>query len=351
MTLALTPAVTITAFDPLTATEQDWRALNQFQNAMLAERLPADPARPLERTRTNLLGVPAFIEMRLWAAWAGEPQAIIGWGMAVILHTGENEHIAQTAVEVLPAWRRLGLSRRLLAQIVAFAAASGRRLLLGQTYGTVPAGAAWAAYIGATVGLEGHTNQLDVQTLPPGLLAGWRTAAETRNSHLALGLWEGPYPEAEIAPIAQLMEITNHQPLGDLEVKDFHWTPDQIRQQEAAMQQRGATRWTLYARHKPTGELTGFTEVFIDPHKPAILQQGFTAVWPHYRNRGLGRWLKAAMLEKVVGELPQVRWVRTDNADSNAAMLKINGELGFQPYQAESMWQVPLARVQQYLAV
>ena len=24
-----------------------------------------------------------------------------------------------------------------------------------------------------------------------------------------------------------------------------------------------------------------------------------TAVWPHYRNRGLGRWLKAAMLQRL----------------------------------------------------
>ncbi len=350
MTSALTPAATIVAFDPQTATESDWVALNQFKNAMLAERRPEDPPHPVEHTHANLLGVPAFIEARLWIARTGDPHAIIGWGRVAIIHTGENAHLAQAEVEVLPAWRRQGLGRTLLAQIAAFAEAAERRLLLLQTYGTVPAGAAFAEHIGATVGLGGHTNQLDTQTLPPSLLAGWRTTAAARNPDLTLGLWEGPYPEAEIAEVARLMEITNHQPLGDLEIEDFHWTPDQIRQQDTAMQQRGATRWTLYARHGLTGALAGFTEVFIDPHKPAVLQQGFTAVWPHYRNRGLGRWLKAAMLEKVLSELPQVRWVRTDNADSNAAMLKINRELGFQPYQAESIWQVPLARVRQYLA-
>jgi GNAT superfamily N-acetyltransferase len=74
-----------------------------------------------------------------------------------------------------------------------------------------------------------------------------------------------------------------------------------------------------------------------------------TAVYPEYRNKGLGRWLKAAMLDKVLKGRPQVKFVRTGNADSNAAMLKINNELGFRPYLANTLWQVEIDRVQEYL--
>jgi mycothiol synthase len=48
------------------------------------------------------------------------------------------------------------------------------------------------------------------------------------------------------------------------------------------------------------------------------------------------------MLEKVLDEWPEGRFVRTGNADANAPMLRINNELGFRPYMAETIWQVPV---------
>jgi mycothiol synthase len=51
----------------------------------------------------------------------------------------------------------------------------------------------------------------------------------------------------------------------------------------------------------------------------------------------------------VLKERPEVNFVRTGNADSNAAMLKINTELGFQPYMADALWQVEIDRVLEYL--
>ena len=59
--------------------------------------------------------------------------------------------------------------------------------------------------------------------------------------------------------------------------------------------------------------------------------------------------MKAAMLDKVLKERPQVKYVRTGNADTNAAMLKINNELGFKPYMANALWQVEIDRVTAYL--
>ena len=64
-----------------------------------------------------------------------------------------------------------------------------------------------------------------------------------------------------------------------------------------------------------------------------------------FRKRGLGRWLKDAMQDKILAERPQAKYVRAGNADMNAPMLKINTELGFTLYDALCFWQVETEQV------
>src|SRR5438270_14082585 len=110
-----------------------------------------------------------------------------------------------------------------------------------------------------------------------------------------------------------MLEAINLAPRGDLEIEDMVWTSEILRQRDAAMVQRGVERWSLYARYRETGAIAGYTQAFWNPERPEILQQGDTAVFPVYRNRGLARWLKAAMIEKVRRDRPEARRVRTDN--------------------------------------
>jgi mycothiol synthase len=126
-------------------------------------------------------------------------------------------------------------------------------------------------------------------------------------------------------------------------------TPERLRQMEQMLFSRGSQRWTFYVVEKATGKFAGYTETVWNPNRPEILRQDMTGVFPEFRNQGLGRWMKAAMLGKVLKERPEVKFVRTGNADTNIAMLKINHELGFQPYIATTIWQVEVEKVLEYL--
>jgi mycothiol synthase len=261
----------------------------------------------------------------------------------------DNLHMAQFTIEVLPEFRRRGLARQFLSRIVEVARGEKRRLLIANTTDRIPAGEAFMARIGAERGLAGKTQQLVIADLDAGLLRRWQERAAESATGFEIGLWEGEYPEADIDAIVTLCGLLNQQPFGDLEIEDFKFTAEQLRQDEQSIFSRGYERWTLCAREKSTGEFAGYTEVLWNPNRPEIVSQLMTGVFPEYRNRGLGRWLKAAMLDKILEERSQAKYVRTGNSDINAPMLKINSELGFKPYISECVWQVETEQVSAYL--
>ena len=126
-------------------------------------------------------------------------------------------------------------------------------------------------------------------------------------------------------------------------------TAQQLRQREASLEKDQCERCTAYVREKATGKVVGYTEIIWSPFEPPVVEQGMTCVLPDYRNHGLGRWIKAALLESVIDERPEVQRVRTGNATTNTPMLKINRELGFSSRMIRKDWQIDLSQVQSYL--
>ncbi|MBI5649590.1 MAG: GNAT family N-acetyltransferase [Chloroflexi bacterium] len=339
----------IKSFDPRNASDAELALLNDLQNQIRAERLPDDPPIPRDEAIRGARHIPPFVNVSAWAVWNQDASQMIANASCVFLNTPENKHMVEAGIEVQPEFRRHGWARKLLAEIARVMERESRPLMLANTNERIPAGAALMERLGGERGLEMHTNQLKIAELNRALIREWLARADERATGFELGLWTGAYPEADLEAIALLLRVMNTSPRGTLQIEDFNFTPDQLRQQEKSMFERGTERWTLYVRERATGKFAGFTEVFWNPNRPAILSQGGTGVFPEFRNLSLGRWLKAAMLEKILRERSQVQFIRTGNADSNAAMLKINHELGFKPYMSQIVWQVQLARVKEYL--
>lgn len=345
----LNTALKIKTFDRLNANESEYAALNAFTNRIRAEQWPEDPPVKLEQTVRNFRFIPPFRDLTMWLARQGNE--IVARAQIMIMRTEDNQHLADFHVDVLPELRRQGLAKQFLGFIAEVAQKEKRRLLITDTDSAIPAGEAAMNRLGGRMGIASHTNQLDLARLDRNLIRSWQERACERADDFELGLWDGPYPEEELESIIKLIEVMNTEPHGELEVEDWHLTPERLRQEEEARLKRKVERWAMYARDRKTGQFAGFTEVYWNPEQPENLQQAGTGVFPEYRSKGLGRWLKAAMIEHVLRDRPYVKRIRTGNANSNAPMLKINHELGFKPYKSWTTWQVDLDRVLEYLGM
>lgn len=306
-------------------------------NRMLAEELPQDPPFIAEDAVKRMRHLPPVARMHVWVLRRDGrivAQAHLGWAE---LET--NLQSASVSLSVEPELRRRGIGSRLLALAVAHARVSGRPRLFAGSSDRVPAGAAFLERRGFAKGLEAHTNQLDLARLDRSLLARWLLIGAERAADYIVEKWDGPVPQDRLVAFADLSNVMNGEPHGTLEVEDTTVTPQMIRDGEAFVFANGTRRLIACARHVPSGTLAGFTELSWNPKRAAIVWQHGTGVIESHRNRGLGRWLKAANMEAMLSWNASARFVRTGNADSNAPMLAINRQMGFEPLCAETTWQ------------
>ncbi len=336
----------IQAFDPSTATDTDWTALNTFENQMQAEMWPDDPPMNVERTIKEHTLHFAWIRRSIWLARSDDGREIIGLAGCTIWDVQHNRHIARVTLNVLPAYRRQGIGTRLLAIIAATAAAAGRTMLMGWAESSLPDGNAFAQTLGAKPGILNIANQLDMRDLDPALMRQWIARAQERASGFRVDFWDNAYPEEAMEGVLRMVSAMNDEP-RDEGLEEETWTAEDMREEERILQAEGTIRWTAYAQETATGAYAGYSEIFWRPDRPTLAHQDDTAVLPAYRNLGLGRWLKAVMIERILAERPQVRFVRTWNADVNRPMLNINDEMGFRPYRS---WTTYLLDVSHALA-
>jgi GNAT superfamily N-acetyltransferase len=322
---------------------------NAFENTFAAESHPEDPPTPVEITRASLRNLPDFVVIRMFyvRTTAGE---LIASGNATWVTNDENAHLVQAGIGVLPDHRRRGIATMLLRKIVDVTEAEGRTTIMGGTTERVPSGEAFAQRVGADAAMRAHTNRLLLADVSRDLIARWIEEGPSRASGYSLVVIDGPYPDDIIEAVVDVQEVMNTAPREDLDMEDWHWTVEQIRESEKSVFAEGGERWFIAARHDSSGVLAGFTELFYNRNsRPETAWQGGTGVRPEHRGHALGKWLKAVNIQRVLDEWREVVDIRTGNADSNDAMLGINTQLGFKPYHSEIGWQISLEKAKAYV--
>lgn len=343
------PAVTIEEIPVKDLTDDQIAEVHQLACIQRAESQPEDPPPPFEVFSASLRNIPPFMDIWAWVARDTEGTAC-GIAQAVIARTGDNEHLVQAGIDVQAPYRRRGIARSLLERIADRCEQEGRTSIIGGSSDRVPSGGEFAERIGAKVGIRETINRLDLATLDRDLVDRWVAEGPGRAPGYSLSWIDGDVPDDDLPDVLAAFEIMNTAPREDLDMEDQHLTPEMWRAEEKSRAARGGVHWLLLARHDTTRAVAGFTDLGWNPASQETIHQGGTAVHPDHRGHALGKWLKAAMLQRVMAEGPPAKDVRTGNANSNDAMLGINRELGFRPYIASIAWQVELDQVKRYLA-
>lgn len=338
-------AYRIEELDVRRASDEALRPVAELQLAMRRESQPEDPPPPLEAMVQRLRAIPDVAVPSAFVAWAPDGSAA---AQAVIwrYEMPENRGMREVNMSVRPDHRRRGLGRELFARLVG-AAGEGADLLTGYTSDRVPSGEAFARRLGAKAGLVNRTSQLDLATLDRGMVREW--AAIDPPGYRLEWIDETFTPERLVPNVIVAYDTMNTAPHDDLEQEDWKTTPALLRDFERTAATRRVERRLLLAIEEATGETAGFTEVNYDARVPTIVGQNGTAVVPAHRGRGIGKWIKARMLEGVLAEWPAARYVRTGNAYSNAPMLSINDRLGFAVVWSVTIWQLPIAEARRYV--
>jgi GNAT superfamily N-acetyltransferase len=339
---------TIEPADLQTLSDAEVQEVAQFRQELALEERPEDPPTPLVVITQWLRARPPGQWRAVFLA-RDRAGRLAGYGIAARnLKDTENAHIRWSEIAVKPEHRRRGLGRALLARVLGSIEGQGEDLLLiSETKDRMPSGEAFANALGAKPGLPMKINQLDLGRVDRTKVSEWACAVP---KGYRLERIDRTVPDKLVKAFIQASEGINDMPRGEIAFNDWKLTEEQIRQRESFFKQAGMTWWLLLAIDEKTGEGVGFTEVEFNPLDPHAIQQEGTAVVAAHRGHGIGLWLKAVMLERILAERSDSRFIRTGNANVNANMLAINTNLGFTYAWQSTIWQLPVADARKALA-
>lgn len=327
--------------DPAAADDAFWRRYHELRRARSAEMWPDDPIRPDEVVEIHMKHPDSFDRREYFEM--SRDGAMISWfsGETVTPSSPEyesNKHLYWTDAYVRREDRRKGVGSRWLSVLARQMDQHGCTVA-GMTAFTDEADA-FLEWLGAKVKLRELESRVDLNEMDWALMERWVREGQERSPKTRLEIYDGGLPEQTLDDFSvQRSTMLNTIPFDDLEIGQIVVTPERIREWQAKAKLMGIVEHNVLTR-EPDGTISGMTDVEWAPYSRPLIRQEFTGVLPSARGRGIGKWIKAAMVLHLRKLYPDARWISTENANSNAPMLKINRAMGFKPYRRSVEYQI-----------
>lgn len=314
---------------------KDWHSV---EDASMAHDFVALPADPIEEFMPTLEGYQPAGELKTF--YVGYEGQVPVTSLTVHLNTLDNLDSASIEGDVHPDHRRRGLGRQLLYFAIDATRAFGRTRIFIR--------APWAAdesdgvafpllrSVGARQVLDDYRRVLDLHTFPA-------MAPSSVADGYQVVQWVDRAPESTVDGLAYLLHrMVLDAPMGEMDYEAEKWDASRYRDAEDTCLRRNRTRFTTVVVHEKSGEVSGMTDLAVNLGRPEVSYQWSTIVHPQHRGKRLGMALKAWNHRQVVDAVPQVRWINTWNATTNAFMVDVNEAMGFRIAERWSEWQLDL---------
>ena len=345
--------MTIKLFEARKLQESQLQELYELQCAVQEEIFPEDHHLSFRLWKDLMIKTNPHYTIFRWLAVADRKERIIGYGR--LSFPNENSHmfesmknIADFDIVVNSDERRKGIGTELLSEITAKAENLERTTLQNITNHTH--GKAFCDHFGCTVASNRSVNRLYLEDVNWKRMREWVELGKIKAPNTEVVTFDD-VPKDCLEEFTEVYTLTENQ-APDYETGDYQGltvTPESRRHNEAMFKDKGYT-WTTKISREENGSISGLTEIFYNPEIPNMVEQELAGVLPEYRERGLGKWLKAAMVFHVKTTYPSIEFIQTGNANDNDAMNAINKRMGFKHVCDQYLVKLETNTIQEKLA-
>lgn len=320
----------IKEFIPKDASPENWERYFEFVQKFNQELFPNDKSPDLENIKKGMLNPMLQYDTRYYYIMENE-QSFAGvisifWDTEQSPDYEKNKNIADLKLRVLQRCRRKGIGRKLF-NFGMEQFKKNDRFKIVHTEAINDEGNQFAEKSGGTRGLESAINRLYLCDVNWDMVEMWNRDGNKHVQDVKIETFN-KVSDSDIESFTKLYtEASRMMPWGDIE-GDWTITVKSCREREKRLEKLDTVSTSMITREK-NGDMSGLTETTYCHKDPDYIYQEMTGVTPKYRGRGLGKWLKAKMLLYIREHYPNVKYIETENADSNGPMLAINEKLGF----------------------
>jgi GNAT superfamily N-acetyltransferase len=337
MTGNLSPA----GVDARTAPREFWTRYHAYRRLRHAESRPGDPVKPDDLVEMEMKHQNPFeVQYRYEIARDGQMLSDFFAATAKPGSPGyeSNKQFMWASASVHPDHRRRGIGRSWIPLTLDLMDRHGCTTLTLDSH--EESGHRFLKWMGADAKSAGAENRLQLVDVDWAMLRRWVTDGAAQSPSTKLEVYDGHLPEEmwdDYCP--QFAAMLNTMPWDELDHGDITVTPAELADWYARLDEQGETDYTMLTR-EPDGTISGITDMSYAPYRAHFIEQGFTGVRSDARGRGLGKWLKGAMLLHVHEIYPELQTVITGNASSNEPMLAINTKMGFKEHRPGNEYQI-----------